>query len=92
MNKLIFINGSTAKTGGGKQILFSLIEKINEHGDQSDYKFVILVPDKSAFNHINKKFITFKQIPNLFNKSFLVPFHSCVSIPNIIKNHSIKIY
>lgn len=91
MNKLIFINGSTAKTGGGKQILFSLIEKINEHGDQSDYKFVILVPDKSAFNHINKKFITFKQIPNLFNKSFLVPFHSCVSIPIIIKNHSIKI-
>lgn len=91
MNKLILINGSTAKTGGGKQILFSLIEKINEYGNQSGYKFVILVPDKSEFVHIKKKYISFKQIPKVFNKSFLVPLNNCVTIPLIIKNNSIKI-
>ncbi len=91
MNKLILINGSTAKTGGGKQILFSLIEKINEYGNQSGYKFVILVPDKSEFLHIKKKYISFKQIPKVFNKSFLVPLNNCVTIPLIIKNNSIKI-
>ena len=53
MNKLILINGSTAKTGGGKQILFSLIEKINEDDSLLDYEDKIY----SNFSQLKDSFL-----------------------------------
>lgn len=91
MNRKIFINGSSSKIGGSRQILNSLIEKISKYGDKEDYKYIILVPNIAEFKHIKKKHIVFKQIPETLNKTFLVPVNSLFLIPSIIKKSNIDI-
>ena len=91
MNKKIFINGSSSKIGGSRQILNSLIEKISEYGNEEDYNYIILVPNITEFKHINKKHIFFKQIPKTLNKTFLVPINSLFLIPSMIKKSNIDI-
>ncbi len=91
MNRKIFINGSSSKIGGSRQILNSLVEKISDYGDEEDYEYIILVPNIAEFKHIKKKHIFFKQIPETLNKTFLVPINSLFLIPSIIKKSNIDI-
>ena len=91
MNKKIFINGSSSKLGGGKQILFSLTEKIFEFGNDANLEYVILVPDKKAFQNIKSKKITFISLPSFINKSVFVPLLSVFTIPYLIKKHKCNI-
>ena len=74
MNKKIFINGSSAKLGGGKQILFSLTKKIFELGKKEKLEYVILVPNKKDFEHIKSEKITFINLPNFINKIIKIIF------------------
>ena len=87
MNKKIFINGSSAKLGGGKQILFSLTKKIFELGKKEKLEYVILVPNKKDFEHIKSEKITFINLPNFINKLVFVPFLSITIIPYLIKRY-----
>ena len=91
MNKRIFINGSSSKLGGGKQILFSLTEKIFQFGNDEKLEYVILVPNKKDFNHIKSPKITFVDLPSYISKSVFVPFLSILIIPYLIKKYKCEI-
>jgi len=91
MNQRIFINGASAKLGGGKQILLSLTEKIFQFGNSEELEYIILVPNKNDFEHIKSRKITFIQLPNFLNKTSSVPFLNTSIIPILIKKYKCEI-
>ena len=91
MNKRIFINGVSAKLGGGKQILFSLTEKIFQFGNNEKLEYIILVPNKNDFEHVKSSKITFIQLPNSINKTVFIPILSTLIIPFLIKKYKCEI-
>ena len=86
--KKVFINGLSAKIGGGKQILHSLSKNILKHGKNEKINYIILVPSKCDFADFDNDKIKFIDFPTLIGKTIFVPIISVFLIPFLIKKYN----
>lgn len=91
MKKRVFINGFSAKIGGGKQILFSLAKKLSQHCDKENISYVIFVPNKNDFKNLESAKINFISFHNSLNNTFFVPIVSVFIVPFLMKKFECNI-
>jgi glycosyltransferase involved in cell wall biosynthesis len=85
----IFINGLSAKSGGGKSILTNYIRLLSN--SDFEYNFIILVPDKRDYQFVTNYNIEILQFPKILTFRFFFPFVYSFILPLFIKINSINI-
>ena len=81
-NNLIFVNGVSSKSGGGKSILSNFCYQVSRY--DGDSLFVILVPQSDQYKHFGSKKIKIISVPKLFTKNLLLPFLYLIILPMLL--------
>ncbi len=79
----IFINGVSAKTGGGKSILNNYLALLKESNAKE--KFYVLTPDKNEYIKYSCHFIEIVDIPKVYRTQAFYPLLNGVFLPRMIK-------
>lgn len=77
----IFINGISAKAGGGKSILTNFLSVLKSQG--SHHKFTVLVPDPNSYQRFIDVNINVISFPFL-SKQALLPFTTAFVLPKVV--------
>lgn len=85
----IFINGLSAKSGGGKSIITNYIRLLSEK--EFEDKYIILVPDKNNFRFVSNYNIEILEFPKIFRHKFFFPLVYSFFLPSFIKIKCIDI-
>ena len=82
---LIFVNGVSSKSGGGKSILSNFCYQASK--DDSNNSFVILVPDPGMYQHFRSQKIKIISVPKIFTITLLLPFLYLIILPMLLIYH-----
>jgi glycosyltransferase involved in cell wall biosynthesis len=85
----IFINGLSAKSGGGKSILTNYLHLLSKSMDNEVY--IVLVPSKDLYHEFKCAKIKFFHLPNILTKKFLFPFLYSIILPIILRKKGIDL-
>ena len=79
---LIFVNGVSSKSGGGKSILSNFCHQLSKN--DSNNSFVILVPNYNLYKRFRSQKIKIISVPKLFTSNLLLPFLYLVILPLLL--------
>ncbi|MBW7835263.1 MAG: glycosyltransferase [Sphingomonadales bacterium] len=82
----IFVNGISAKSGGGKSILTNFLSLLHQHPTKDRYWF--LTPSADAYRPFQCEHIRILDFPEIYNKTLLLPLVNCWILPKIVRNKS----
>jgi glycosyltransferase involved in cell wall biosynthesis len=85
----VFVNGLSAKSGGGKSIITNYLRMLS--GNMSEVNYIVLVPDKSTFQFATKGNIKLIQIPKIWTNKLFFPFVYSFILPRVLKKQGIDI-
>lgn len=86
---IIFINGLSAKAGGGKSIMTNYLNLLSKSTDADRY--IILAPDKNAFQHLNSSRIEVYSLPKIFSNKLFFPIVYSYVLPYILNKKKVDI-
>lgn len=79
----IFINGLSAKAGGGKSILINYLRLLNQK--KTNNLYIVLVPNSKSFKIFVKKNVRLFCLPYIFSTIYFFPIVYSFIIPSILK-------
>lgn len=86
---IIFINGLSAKSGGGKSILTNYLQLLTESNLEDDY--IILVPDSSTYLEYKRAKIKLIYLPRIISNKFFFPLVYYYVLPMIINKRKVNV-
>jgi len=86
---IIFVNGLSAKSGGGKSILTNYIRLLSNA--TNDEKYIILVPHKKRFQYAQSGKIEVIQFPKILTVKFFFPLVYRLILPIILKKKYVDV-
>jgi glycosyltransferase involved in cell wall biosynthesis len=87
--KKIFINGLSAKAGGGKSILTNYLSLLSE--SKTDDRYIVLVPDKNTYKEFNSFKIEVIHLPSPLSTKVFFPFIYSIILPILLKKKKVAI-
>lgn len=78
----VFVNGISAKSGGGRSILTNLLRAAREADDS--YRFTVAVPSRDDYDALAGERIRLLPMGEL-SRSIMIPYASMVSLPRLIR-------
>ncbi len=87
--KRVFVNGLSAKSGGGKSIVTNYLSLLSRN--RIDEKYIILVPEKNSFQVIKMDNIEIIQLHKFWTFKISFPFVYSFLLPSILKKNGIDI-
>lgn len=85
----IFINGLSAKSGGGKSILSNYLRLLYKSTDNEVY--IVLVPSKELYHEYNSAKIEIFHLPIILSNKFLFPFVYSIILPIILRKKEVDL-
>jgi glycosyltransferase involved in cell wall biosynthesis len=79
----LFINGLSAKAGGGKSILDNYLTLLSKHSE--DVKYFVLTPDPIKYQKFSSNMIEIVAIKKIFQSQILVPLIYKIYLPHLIR-------
>lgn len=86
---VIFINGLSAKSGGGKSILTNYLQLLKDSNLVDNY--VILVPDPSSYLEYKRANIELIYLPKIYSNKFFFPLVYSFILPKILINWKVDV-
>lgn len=78
----VFVNGISAKSGGGQSILTNFLRAAN--GADDSYKFTIVVPDVDRYEALSSERIHLIPV-GMLSHTLMIPYASLVALPKLIR-------
>ena len=86
---MIFINGLSAKTGGGKSILTNYLHLLSV--SKNNMAYIVLVPSKELYCEFKNDKIEFIHLSKILTNKFLFPFVYSIILPIILRKKEIDL-
>lgn len=87
--KHILVNGLNSKTGGGKSILNNYLKLLRT--STTEFKYFVLTPNKSEYDHYENEFITVVDIADFYKKNSLFILLYNFGIPALLRKYRIDL-
>lgn len=86
---LIFINGLSAKAGGGKSILTNYLRLL--HTSNLTDNYIVLVPDQTTYEYFKSSKIELIHLPKILSNKFFFPLVYSFIIPKILVKKNVNV-